>query len=49
VAGDDLNNGASAILGGKRVGPFRTIARAIRESGPGDRIVLEKNDEPYRV
>ncbi|MFP6676630.1 MAG: right-handed parallel beta-helix repeat-containing protein [Pirellulaceae bacterium] len=48
VAGDDLNNGASAILGGKRVGPFRTIARAIREAGPGDRIVLEKNDEPYR-
>lgn len=48
VTGDDLNDGTSATGGGKRVGPFRTIQHAIRKSGPGDRIILGKNDEPYR-
>jgi hypothetical protein len=48
VSGDDVNNGKSKVASGKRDGPFKTIGRAIRAAGPGDRLILAKNDEPYR-
>lgn len=47
VAGDDLNDGRTERTSGNRVGPFKSIGRALREARPGDRIVLTKNDEPY--
>jgi hypothetical protein len=47
VAGDDLNDGRTVRTSGNRVGPFKSIGRALREARPGDRIVLAKNDEPY--
>ena len=46
--GDDLNDGRTERTTGNRVGPFKTIGRAIREARPGERIILAKNDEPYR-
>jgi hypothetical protein len=48
VTGDDLNDGRTERTSGNRVGPFKSIGRAIREGRPGDRIILAKNDEPYR-
>lgn len=48
VSGDDRNNGAKAEPGSIEAGPLRTIARALWIAHPGDRIVLVKNDEPYR-
>lgn len=48
VAGDDLHNGfapRASLVGG---GPCRTIAKALRLAGEGDRIVLAATGEPYR-
>lgn len=47
LAGNDINDGRSESSMGSRVGPFRTIGRAIRAAQPGDRIILANNDEPY--
>ncbi len=46
VDGDDLWTGAAAEVGAPD-GPTRTIAKALRISGPGDRIVIAKTDRPY--
>ena len=46
VDGDDLWTGAVAEAGAPD-GPTRTIAKALRISGPGDRIVIAKTDRPY--
>jgi hypothetical protein len=46
VDGDDLWTGAVAESGAPD-GPTRTIAKALRISGPGDRIVIAKTDRPY--
>ena len=45
--GDDGRDGRSAEASGAG-GPFRTIARALRAAGAGDRIILTKTTEPYR-
>ncbi len=47
VRGDDLNDGLTTDTAGFG-GPVRTVRRALQIALPGDRIVLTKNDEPYR-
>ncbi|HZZ73707.1 MAG TPA: right-handed parallel beta-helix repeat-containing protein [Pirellulales bacterium] len=48
VGGDDLLDGTAPTKPGDRIGPVRTIAKAVRISGAGDRIILQPNPEPYR-
>ncbi len=48
VAGDDRFTGQTARDPGGIAGPVRTLAKALRLAGPGDAIVLVKNDVPYR-
>lgn len=48
VRGDDLRDGGSKRGVGLAAGPVRTIKRALELAHAGDRIVLTKNDEPYR-
>jgi hypothetical protein len=45
--GDDTFSGLVATTG-TQDGPFRTIARALRACGAGDRIVLADSGQPYR-
>ena len=47
VGGDDLLDGTAPDKPGGYIGPVRTIAKAVRISGPSDRIQLKKNAEPY--
>lgn len=48
VAGDNRRDGLAVRLEGTSGGPCRTIGRALRIAGNGDRIILAKTDEPYR-
>ncbi len=48
VAGDDKNTGLHARGVNDATGPVRTIAKALRLAEAGDRVMLAKNDEPYR-
>ncbi len=48
AGGDDKNNGLHAENRGDAASPVRTIAKALRLSRAGDRIVLAKSDQPYR-
>src|SRR6188768_328561 len=48
VNGDDRNNGSQSVAGGVDEGPLKTIGRALWIAQAGDRVVLTKNDEPYR-
>ncbi len=48
VAGDDRFTGAAASTQGARIGPCKTIARALELAAKGDRIVLAATGEPYR-
>lgn len=47
VAGDDTRTGTADKPSGQ-IGPFRTIARALRATVKGDRIILENTGVPYR-
>ena len=47
VGGDDRLDGTSPEHLGRHAGPTRTIAKALRISGPGDHIHLKRNREPY--
>jgi hypothetical protein len=46
--GDDRFDGTEAKTQGGGIGPFRTIARALRAVSQGDRIVLANTGQPYR-
>jgi hypothetical protein len=48
IAGDDLFNGAAPTSIDAGQGPFRTLRRALKSAGPGDRIILAKTDVPYQ-
>ena len=48
VTGDDRNDGSAPVLGSSRMGPFRTIARALRSTEKGDRVILANTDQAYR-
>ncbi len=47
VAGDDRFTGEALRDPGGSGGPVRTLAKALRLAGPGDTILLVKNDTPY--
>lgn len=46
--GADAFDGRSSGRGDHVRGPLRTLEEALRRAGPGDRIHLTPNDEPYR-
>jgi parallel beta-helix repeat protein len=48
LAGDDTDNGASPESAGGGNGPYRTIAKALRNADKGDRIILANTGESYR-
>lgn len=48
VAGDNRWDGRTAQRQGETFGPLREIRMALDRATAGDRIVLVKNDEPYR-
>ena len=48
MIGDDRNNGLSPESEGTRIGPMRTIGRALKAAKAGDAIVLAKTEQPYR-
>jgi len=47
TAGDDKFTGASPQSAGDGNGPVRTIGKAVRVAGPGDRVVLDNRGRPY--
>ena len=47
TAGDDRFTGSSPRSVGEGGGPVRTIGKAIRVAGPGDRVVLDNSGRPY--
>jgi len=46
--GDDRRGGVLPLPAGEGGGPCRSIAKALRIAGPGDRIVVANTGEPYR-
>ncbi len=48
TAGDDRSDGLALHRGPDGSGPVRTIGRGLALAKPGDRIVLENTDRPYR-
>lgn len=48
VTGDDRNDGSAPVVGGARIGPFRTVTRALRSTEKGDRVILANTGEVYR-
>jgi hypothetical protein len=48
MGGSDMARGDQPMGMSDLSGPVQTIAKAVRLANPGDRIVLTKNDEPYR-
>ncbi len=46
--GDDNNNGAPATLGLPGSGPLRSIGKALKTATKGDRIIVQRTDQPYR-
>ena len=48
LAGDDRSSGDGPNNAIGLGGPVRTIAKATRIAGPGDRIVLAATEQPYR-
>ena len=47
-AGDDRFNGAHPTSTDEAAGPLRTLGMALKIAQGGDKIVLAKNDQPYR-
>src|SRR5262245_5623529 len=48
VVGDDRRGGSSPVVTSESGGPCRSIAKALRISLPGDRIVIANTGQPYR-
>jgi hypothetical protein len=48
VLGDDRRGGTMAAVGDEGTGPCRSIAKALRITSPGDRIVVANTGQPYR-
>jgi Right handed beta helix region len=48
VLGDDRRGGLSATVASEGGGPCRTIAKALRITQPGDRIIVANTGQPYR-
>ncbi len=47
TAGDDRFTGSSPQSAGDGSGPVRTIGKAVRVAGSGDRVVLDNSGRPY--
>ncbi|MFA6292519.1 MAG: right-handed parallel beta-helix repeat-containing protein [Victivallales bacterium] len=47
-AGDDAFSGTSKTVSENKVGPFRTILRAVKLAGAGDTVNLVPGDKPWR-
>jgi hypothetical protein len=48
VLGDDRRGGTMVAVGDEGTGPCRSIAKALRITSPGDRIVVANTGQPYR-
>jgi hypothetical protein len=48
VAGDDRFDGSSPIAEGDRVGPYRTLVRALKTTAKGDRLIVANTGQAYR-
>lgn len=48
VTGDDRLDGSAPVRGDGYAGPTKTIARAMELAQKSSRVVLAKNDQPYR-
>jgi hypothetical protein len=48
VTGDDRFDGGAAVADGNWVGPYRTLARALRATVKGDRVIVANTGEAYR-
>jgi len=48
VSGDDTFNGRTTTDATDQGGPLKTISRALLIAQPGDRIIVQKTDLPYR-
>jgi hypothetical protein len=48
VLGDDRRGGSQPAVTGENIGPCLTIAKALRITQPGDRIILASTGQPYR-
>ena len=48
VQGDDQFNGRAAFANKDGTGPVRTISRALRLARPGDEIIVDNTEIPYR-
>lgn len=48
VTGDDRYDGAAAVGEGDRIGPYRTLTRALRAAVKGDRVVVANTGRAYR-
>lgn len=48
LLGDDRRGGSSAVVASEGIGPCRTIAKALRITQPGDRIIVANTGQPYR-
>jgi hypothetical protein len=48
VAGDDRYDGSATTTTGEFVGPYRTLARALKAAIKGDRVIVANRGVPYR-
>ncbi len=48
IAGDDRFDGTAPVSQGARMGPFRTLTRALKLADKGDRVILAATAHPYR-
>ncbi|MHB8972400.1 MAG: right-handed parallel beta-helix repeat-containing protein [Pirellulaceae bacterium] len=48
VMGDDRFDGGTAVASGDRIGPYRTLTRALAATRKGDRVIVANTVEPYR-
>ncbi|MHB8953057.1 MAG: right-handed parallel beta-helix repeat-containing protein [Pirellulaceae bacterium] len=48
VIGDDRNDGSAVVALGARVGPYRTLTRALAATLKGDRVIVANTGESYR-
>lgn len=48
VDGDDRNDGTAPQVLSERVGPYRTITRALKTTRKGDRVIVSNTGQKYR-
>jgi hypothetical protein len=48
VTGEDRFDGSAPVPAGEQVGPHRTLARALKATAKGDRLIVANTGQPYR-